>query len=113
MRSQRVRYGGAIAIGSLVLAASVAQPDSGGTTHVVVIENLQFHPQTLKVHRGERVIWVNKDFFPHTVTASSRAFDSKSIAASASWTYVVTAKPGEYPYRCTFHPNMTGTLDVD
>lgn len=88
-----------------------AQRHAPGITHTVVIENMQFTPPQLRVQRGERIVWVNKDLFPHTVTAASRAFDSGSIAANASWTYVAR-KAGEYPYGCTFHPGMKATLEV-
>lgn len=47
---------------------------------------------------------------PHTVTAKG-VFDSRSIAAGKSWKYVARTL-GEYPYLCTFHPNMKGTLRV-
>jgi plastocyanin len=82
-----------------------------GAAHTVVIENMQYNPPELRVHRGERIVWVNKDLFPHTVTATSHAFDSRSIAANSSWTYVAS-KAGEYAYGCTFHPTMKGILKV-
>lgn len=94
-------------------AGSAAQKpaSTAAKTEVVTIEGMRFEPQTLVVHRGERVTWINKDFFPHTVTAAQAAFDSHSIAAGASWTFVA-AKAGTYHYACTFHPSMTGTLEV-
>ena len=72
---------------------------------------MQFTPATLTVSKGERVVWVNKDLFPHTATADDKSFDSKEIAAGASWTYVA-AKAGEYPYGCTLHPTMKAKLIV-
>ena len=53
----------------------------------------------------------NKDLFPHTATADAKAFDSKAIAPSASWTWVA-GKPGTYAYACTFHPTMKATITV-
>jgi plastocyanin len=88
-----------------------AKPAAQGAVHTVVIENLQFSPAELQVHRGDRIVWVNKDLFPHTATATSHAFDSGSIAANASWTYVAS-KAGEYAYGCTFHPTMKAILKV-
>jgi plastocyanin len=88
-----------------------SKPARPGAELVVTIENLQFNPRELHVSRGARVTWVNKDLFPHTVTSKSRAFDSGSIAAGASWSYIAS-KPGQYPYGCTFHPNMGGVLEV-
>ena len=72
---------------------------------------MQFSPASLTVSPGDRIVWVNKDLFPHTATADSKAFDSRDIAAGASWTYVAV-RSGEYAYSCTFHPTMKGRLVV-
>lgn len=93
------------------ITAADPQPPAKGAVHTVAIENMQFNPPELRVQRGERIVWVNKDLFPHTVTAASHAFDSGSIAAGASWTYVA-GKGGEYAYGCSFHPTMKGLLKV-
>lgn len=72
---------------------------------------MRFNPEELIVKRGDRVVWTNKDLFPHTATSGTAAFDSGSIEAGASWTYV-TGEPGDYDYLCTFHPTMKGRLSV-
>ena len=110
-RSWRLCLSLAALLFSSQITAADAQRPSQGAAHTVVIENMQYNPPELHVHRGERIVWLNKDLFPHTVTAASRAFDSGSIAANSSWTYVAS-KPGEYPYGCTFHPTMKGILKV-
>jgi plastocyanin len=79
-------------------------------THTVVMEGVKFIPEMLTVRRGDTVVWVNKDPFPHTATAKG-AFDSRSIAAGGSWKYT-PRKAGDYAYVCTFHPNMKATLRV-
>ena len=89
------------------MASAAAEP---GETHTVTIEGMQFDPQELIVHRGDRIVWVNKDLFPHTVTAS-KMFDSGTIAANSSWSYIA-AKSGEYAYGCAFHPTMKGKITV-
>ncbi len=81
------------------------------TTHTVVIDGVKYEPETLTVKRGDTVVWVNKDPFPHTVTAKG-VFDSHEIAAGKSWRYK-PRKAGEYAYVCTLHPNMKGTLKVE
>jgi plastocyanin len=83
---------------------------AAATTHTVVIDGVKYDPEALTVNRGDTVVWVNKDPFPHTVT-SKGAFDSHSIAAGRSWKYSAS-KAGEFTYICTFHPNMKGTLTV-
>ena len=77
----------------------------------VAIDGTAYAPPTVTVKRGTRVTWVNQDPFPHTVTAPGR-FDSGSIAAGASWSYVART-PGQYDYICTLHPNMKGQLVVE
>ena len=78
--------------------------------HTIVIEGVKFEPGTLTVKRGETITWVNKDPFPHTVTAPG-VFDSHDIPPNRSWKYTAR-KAGEYAYTCTLHPNMKGTLRV-
>jgi len=91
-------------------AVGLATPAIAVNTHTVVMDGTRFIPDTVTVKRGDRVVWVNKDPFPHTVTAA-RAFDSKSIAAGDSWSYVAR-ESGEFAYVCTLHPGMKGTLIV-
>ena len=96
---------------AMALGPSSALADGGPVTHTVVMQATSYAPQALTVKRGDTVVWINKDPFPHTVTAA-RGFDSKSIAAGASWKYTAR-EVGEFPYTCTFHPNMKGTLRLE
>lgn len=111
MRSTRAFC--AIVIGVLVIGGVVSASSASPTSksYVVTIENMQFNPPKLAVHRGDRVVWVNKDLFTHTATADSKAFDSHDIAPNASWTYVAHHS-GDYSYTCTLHPTMKGMLTV-
>ena len=104
----RVRRGIPLAALALAFAAgALAAP----AKHVVTIEAVKYDPPTLTVKPGDSVTWINKDPYPHTVTAMG-AFDSKEIGADRKWTYVAR-KPGRYDYICTLHPNMKGTLVVE
>ena len=98
----------ALVVAGCLLFLNVA---ASATQHTVTIEGMQFNPPQLTVHRGERIVWVNKDLFPHTVTANDKAFDSGSIAANASWAFT-PPKAGEYAYSCSFHPTMKGMIKV-
>jgi plastocyanin len=81
-------------------------------SHTVTIDATSYRPARLAVHPGDTIVWVNKDLIPHTATARSKAFDSKVLAAGASWRLTVTAK-GPIDYGCLFHPTMTGRIEVD
>jgi len=97
----------ALGLGSLSPGAAAQAPRPA--PHTVVMEAVAFQPAALTVKVGDRVVWVNRDPFPHTATSAT--FDSKDIAPGASWTYTATA-PGEFPYVCTLHPTMKATLRV-
>ena len=99
---------GLLFVGGGAPVSSVAAEKA--SIHTVVIDGLKFDPATLTVARGDTVVWVNKDPFPHTVT-SQGAFDSHDIPADKSWKYVAR-KAGDYDYICTLHPNMHGKLTV-
>jgi plastocyanin len=94
--------------GTGVLSGRAAKP----VTHTVTIDATSYRPARLAVHPGDTIVWVNKDLIPHTATAASKAFDSKVLAAGASWRLTVTAK-GATDYGCLFHPTMTGRIEVD
>jgi plastocyanin len=94
-----------------LIGAFMLPVDAMAATYVVVIEQMRFQPAALTVARGDRVVWVNKDLFPHTATADAKAFDSQAIAPDASWSYVAR-DTGHYAYSCTLHPTMHAVLNV-
>jgi plastocyanin len=102
-----------IVVGAWVIGgvASATSATPASKSYIVTIENMQFNPPKLTVRVGDRVVWVNKDLFPHTATADAKAFDSHDIAPNASWAYVAH-HGGEYSYGCIFHPTMKGMLTV-
>jgi plastocyanin len=115
-------YGSKAATRTLVAAVLVSfacllQTSAGmgalaaSTTHTIVIADMKFVPETLTVSPGDTIVWVNKDFFPHTATAQDKTFDSRDIATNKSWKYVAKKK-GAFPYICTLHPTMKATLIV-
>ena len=113
---RRVAIVGALGASLAVCAAMlVVWPEAlaanGPRMHEVVIQGLQNMPETVTVKRGDIVVWINKDPFPHTVTAAG-AFDSGPIAAGKSWRFTAR-RAGTYPYVCTLHSNMKGTLQVE
>ena len=100
-----------VACVGLLLAGRAAAAPRKPAKQAVTMEAVAFQPGDLTVHVGDTVVWTNKDPFPHTVTAKSGAFDSKPLAAGKTWIYRAQKK-GDYPYVCTLHPTMSGTLHV-
>ena len=91
---------------------SSSQAASGGSSSGVKISNFKFSPASVVVKQGARVTVTNQDSAAHTATADDgHSFDTGTLADGASQTISVS-RPGSYPYHCSIHPFMHGTLVV-
>jgi plastocyanin len=79
--------------------------------NTVSIKGFAFAPASVSVKVGTTVTWTNKDEEPHTVAANGGSFRSSPLTPGAAFRYRFT-KPGSYPYVCTLHPFMRGTVVV-
>lgn len=80
----------------------------------VSIKDLAYSPQSLTISNGQSVTWTNLDTRDHTVISADSApapFSSPNLAPGASFTRTFTT-PGTYPYGCSYHPRMSGTITV-
>ena len=103
--------GAAAGATSQAAAKPAAKGAAKAATHKVTIEGTRFDAADLTVNAGDSIVWENKDPYPHTATSKTGGFDSKDIASEKSWKYVAKKK-GDFPYVCTIHPSMKGTLHV-
>ena len=101
----------AAAVAALAAAALAVAAERAPSTHEIAMQAVQFVPATLKVRRGDVVVWTNRDPFPHTATAAG-VFDSKSIGEGKSWRWRAD-RSGSFAYVCTLHPTMKGTIEVE
>jgi plastocyanin len=94
-------------------------------TNVTIVKDAQipsneqfYNPSELTVNPGAAVIWKNEDTVVHTATSGRGiAFDSKfdtDIIAIGKFSQpiMMPLESGQYPYFCTLHPWMTGTVLV-
>jgi plastocyanin len=79
--------------------------------HTVTIEGMKFNPIKLTVHKGDTIVWVNKDIVPHTATSATAGFDSTAIYSDKSFKWTAS-KAGTFDYACQFHPTMKATITV-
>ncbi|WSQ14975.1 cupredoxin family copper-binding protein [Streptomyces sp. NBC_01231] len=92
---------------------SATSPSRSGGTQVT-INGFKFQPASLTVSPGAKVTVVNNDTTTHTLTASKGgSFDTGDIGPGKSATFTAPSKPGGFPYACTIHPFMKGTLTVE
>jgi plastocyanin len=83
-----------------------------GATDTIVMKSFAYTPASLTVAPGTKLTVVNEDQAPHTVTANDKSFDSGTISGGQRGEVTAPTKPGSYPYICTIHQYMTGTLIV-
>ena len=98
-------------------STSAPPPDSvyggGPTAAVATITIKDFaYGDPLTVTPGAAVTVTNMDTAPHTVTADEGAAFDAEVKGGGTATFTAPTTPGTYPYHCTFHPNMHGTLIV-
>ena len=98
----------AAGVGALLLAISPAA--AAPHTYTVVIDKLKFGPLPAGLHKGDTIIWANRDILRHTATAADHSFDIDLQPGKAGKT--VIAKSGTIPFSCRFHPGMRGVLQV-
>lgn len=90
------------------LAAAAATLSAGPR---IEITKHMFSLPTVTVPAGATVTWVNHDDDVHTVVSTTDVFRSTGLDTDDSYSYQFM-KPGAYPYFCTLHPLMTGTVIV-
>jgi plastocyanin len=97
---------GLLAVGSGMVSAAQAAKIQ------VTIDNFSFTPQQITVKAGDTVTWANHDDIPHTVTSTTKAFNSKALDTDDNFAFTFTT-PGSFSYFCALHPHMTGSIVVE
>jgi plastocyanin len=97
---------------STATGASASQKAVTGDS--IVIKNFAFSPASLTVSPGAVVTVRNEDSVTHTLTdkADSKLFNTGPVSPGQTKTFTAPDKPGSYPFFCTIHQFMAGTLVV-
>jgi plastocyanin len=103
-------------LGLLVLLVGSCSTDEPEEVMVQVVANEAsqgaYSPGILRVQPGDVVIWIQQDGALHTVTAEDASFRSKLLQRGQRF-QVRFNRRGVYPYRCTLHPRMAGSVVVE
>ena len=89
-------------------AAAVTEDKTAAATEVKMAGST-FAPGTIDLKVGDKVTFVNDDEIAHTAT--SNAFDSGTMDPGATFEFTAE-EAGTISYVCSFHPGMTGTINV-
>ena len=88
----------------------------GGSTPVattaVTIQGSAFAPPAIRVAPGAVVTWNNTDGIDHNVSFASTAVTDIASWSSGSRTTTMPATAGTYPYSCSIHAGMSGSVQV-
>ena len=90
-------------------------PPAGGSQEasdvVIVISDFTYELPG-PVPAGATITVRNEDGVGHTVTSDDGAFDV-AVGPGEETTLTAPDEPGDYPFHCTPHPQMTATLTVE
>ena len=93
-------------------STTTSAPATTGTDqYTVVMESFAFTPAELTVPVGATVTWTNLHAANHDVVAVDGTFRSPLLGTSETYSFTFT-EPGEYPYICSIHSSMQGTIVV-
>ena len=84
---------------------------STASQNPIAIQNYAFSPSTLTIQKGANVTWKNDDSVQHTVVSDSPAFSSPLLNTGDTYTFQFNST-GTYPYHCSIHTYMKGTITV-
>jgi plastocyanin len=98
----------AAGIGALLPFASTAA--AVPRTYTIVIDKMKFGPVPAELHKGDAIIWANRDFLRHSATAADHSFDADLRSGTTART--VLNKSGAIAFVCRYHPGMRGVLRV-
>ena len=97
-------------------AAPSPTPSTSGTAVSVVrgastLTNTAYAPNPVTIAVGGTVMWTNNDTTSHTATAADGTWNSGTLAPGATFSRTFPTA-GSFPYMCTIHPGMVGTVTV-
>lgn len=87
---------------------SAPPPAAPGGTRVSIVD-FSYSPENLTVAVGTTVTWTNQDGSTHFVTFDDLSSDGLRKNGTFERQFDT---PGVYPYTCSRHPSMTGTVTV-
>ena len=117
----RSRRPAALLLATLIAASTalVATPPAVAEDSPVSIKNFAYAPGNRQVDAGGTVTWSNDEaMVPHDVSTRIPGrpdpvlpFESPLLQPGGSFSFTF-AEPGVYPYYCSLHPAMLGTVTV-
>ncbi len=107
----------------LVLSVTAAAPACSGeaaeptcdtpvATTEIELADFEFKPVCVEASAGDTLTLVNTGEAPHTYTVSDSAVNVNLDGGESEEVVVDALAAGTYAVRCTYHPQMVGTLKI-
>lgn len=100
-------------------ALAVGEPPSdaetmptGPAATVTIADDWLFQPASLDITPGTTVIWTNRSSIVHAVTLDDPRHTASGLIEPGHTFSVTFDTPGVFPYHCSPHPGMAGTIRV-
>lgn len=77
----------------------------------VAMRNIEFKPRNITIDVGDVVRWRNEDDVPHDALGRNNSFETPVIEGGET-SQQSFDEGGRYPYFCSIHQGMTGTIQV-
>jgi len=98
--------------GSASPAAGAACAEASGSVAVAVsIKDFSFEPAAISAKVGDIISFTNAGFEPHNATLDAGGCATKTLQAGEAGG-LRFAVAGTYPFHCTVHTQMKGTITV-
>lgn len=95
--------------GNGAAAASEESATGGADGLTVAVRDNEFVPADLTISAGETVTWQWEGDIPHNVVGDGYESETQT---EGTFTHTYDTA-GDYPYECTIHPGMEGTITVE
>jgi plastocyanin len=103
--------GGSQAPAATTAGSAVCADSTGTTTVQATVGGFQWTPVSAKV--GDVITWTNSDAAPHRVALDDGSCSmSGNIAGGGGKASLVFSVAGTYPFHCSVHPTMKGTITI-
>ncbi|HMC57409.1 MAG TPA: plastocyanin/azurin family copper-binding protein [Gemmatimonadaceae bacterium] len=100
---------------AVVSACNVQLPPEAIGSTIVSVHDFAFTPTQVDIRAGTKVTWVNcgsSNNAAHTSTSDGGVWDSGLLVPGQTYTRQFD-NAGSFPFHCTPHPFMTGTVTVN
>jgi plastocyanin len=102
-----------MAVAASIAATAAVVPAQAGSSKTVAVKNNAFSPGTVKIRRGDKVVWKwTQGGVAHNVTPASGAAGSKTTSKKGFTFSKTFSKAGTFKYVCTIHSSMKVTIKV-